>query len=150
MSVAIAGCVDTREPISTVRSAGGAILENNLKDFRETLDESVREDLGTQAKLDELRAKLLEHKKTEMGRAVLTYSEQGDQGFGFTGDVLRKFDVDLSDRVTGESILKTEVKCSVKAIAVNNSNSNCSGTIPVCEPKFFYVEHQDCRIAKIF
>lgn len=143
----LAGCVDTSNPVVTLQSAGHAILESNLKDYQATLSKSIHEEWGTQAKLDELKSTLAAHSKLAVGPAVLTKIEQGNQGWGYWGDVYRRFDIDLLDKTSGESVLKTEIACNVWVDRVSAPNQ-CPPTQPHCNNEPQYVERQDCRIIK--
>lgn len=145
---ALTGCIDTHNPFATLRSLVYSANKSKLEDYKACFAKSVRDEMGTQEKMEALKTHLANAGKLKMGPAVLTYVEQGYQGWGAWGDILRKFEVSALTE-SGETVIATEQVCAVWVDRVMDTHYCGDIHRPDCDGQYRLVEAQDCRIVSL-
>ncbi|PIR23839.1 MAG: hypothetical protein COV44_00900 [Deltaproteobacteria bacterium CG11_big_fil_rev_8_21_14_0_20_45_16] len=144
-TLSLTACIDTRDPIQTIKSMAYAAKKNNLKDFQATFHKDVRETLGTQEIMEAIKTDIESHAPVSVGPVVQYEAEQGYQGWGFWGDILRRSHTSLRDD-HNVLILGASIQCAVYMDRLPHSGT-CLPSDPNCgKDGYRYVESQDCRI----
>lgn len=146
-SALLSSCIDTHDPFATIRSVVHSARKSELKDFQACFSKTVREELGTEEKMSALKVALPESEEYRFGPAVLTYVEQGYQGYGKWGDVLRKFDLSVLN-ASSEVELTSTLVCGVWVTKQLDKNY-CDTHHYDCDDDYRLVESQDCRILSL-
>jgi len=147
-TLSMTACIDTRDPIQTIKSMAYAAKENNLEDFRATFHKDVRDSLGTQEHMEAIRTDIESHSPVSVGPVVQYEAEQGYQGWGFWGDIIRRSNTSLQDE-KDNLVLGGAIECAVFMNRISNSGS-CAPYDPNCDKDGYrYVETQDCRITAL-
>lgn len=147
VSISLSSCIDTHDPFATLRSAVHSARKSELKDFQACFSKTVRDEWGTEGKMNELKSALPETEKFKFGPAVLTYVEQGYQGYGHWGDILRRFSLTIVNELK-EVQLASDLVCTVWVTKQMDKNY-CDTHNHDCDGDYRLVESQDCRILSL-
>jgi hypothetical protein len=85
------GCLETTPDI-TAHQAINAASKRDLKTFREALTPDAQATLGTEESMTSFAQEIGRYTNIAIGPALLVSAEQGDQGYGHTGDVRRQYE----------------------------------------------------------
>ncbi len=158
-ALGLSGCVNRGTPKSILESAASAVTKNNLKKFKQTLTGNALSQYGNDVGIAQVREKLSGFKNLEASSQSLIRKEEGDQGYGFHGDVLRVYEVNVTGNVRSSDIagkvLTATVECKIQVVpsapdsgvchSLPNGGEVCTAPIPSGR----FDETQSCLISEV-